>query len=640
MVWKESGKPFGEKPPSVDPIEIQTTMSSSASMFKSDALDHLAIIKISGMKQHCRLKDVDRIVCCSNSLLQSSSSNQQGYDEQMGSFVTTNVGNYAARTAWYTYLHVLVLMGFLSLSLNGAAGAIRTILYSQFVLSDNNIEHHAFVKFQSGILVPKTSTSSNMSKAHPPELKKFMDKKLSLKLNGGRHVVGILRGFDPFMNLVVDETIENCKDGTQNNVGMVVIRGNSIIMLEALDREVVLHISHSSLMSSDRMKPRSRDLVVTIDFLQEAANTSLFNDNNAEDFFSSVVTVVLESWKGVGMKKEVRNQIASALERSWAGFGILSGAGGTFTAVGLASSMGGLNGTVGFMCGLWVISGRAIAVFPEPLECVIITVSYYTFGLYVSTNYVNELGIEKVEFRGSEPAFAWRARNHLGKTTPSSEIRTSIFPSFAVEYNKTSALATPLKRGKRPYITGFLPSSGNNNDRSSKLSQRSVSMPEKKVRLSSLSRSCGSPVFLSPSHRDGQLTSLDVTSQDGIRPPARARIHLSICSCAFGSFCLFGVKCSSEYLSENTRRTEPNEPNAIEQLSVFWDCSREVSYSPVDTFLTRSTENCYDIDQLPTHALDYATTEAGRILVECALTRNLPIDKHGQNSDRIVREKT
>ncbi|TFK04914.1 Small nuclear ribonucleoprotein G [Platysternon megacephalum] len=31
-----------------------------------------------------------------------------------------------------------------------------------------------------------------MSKAHPPELKKFMDKKLSLKLNGGQHVQGIL----------------------------------------------------------------------------------------------------------------------------------------------------------------------------------------------------------------------------------------------------------------------------------------------------------------------------------------------------------------------------------------------------------------------------------------------------------------
>ncbi|CAH1375061.1 LSM domain containing protein [Asbolus verrucosus] len=75
-----------------------------------------------------------------------------------------------------------------------------------------------------------------MSKAHPPELKKFMDKKLCLKLNGGRQVVGILRGFDPFMNLVVDESIEECRDGKKNNIGMVVIRGNSIVMLEALDR--------------------------------------------------------------------------------------------------------------------------------------------------------------------------------------------------------------------------------------------------------------------------------------------------------------------------------------------------------------------------------------------------------------------
>ncbi|KAL2723751.1 putative small nuclear ribonucleoprotein G [Vespula maculifrons] len=79
-----------------------------------------------------------------------------------------------------------------------------------------------------------------MSKAHPPELKKYMDKRLSpfftVKLNGGRHVIGILRGFDPFMNMVIDESVEECKDGTKNNIGMVVIRGNSVIMLEALDR--------------------------------------------------------------------------------------------------------------------------------------------------------------------------------------------------------------------------------------------------------------------------------------------------------------------------------------------------------------------------------------------------------------------
>lgn len=49
-----------------------------------------------------------------------------------------------------------------------------------------------------------------------------MDKKLSLKLNGGRCVQGILRGFDPFMNVVVDEGQEICKDGKKNDIGMVV----------------------------------------------------------------------------------------------------------------------------------------------------------------------------------------------------------------------------------------------------------------------------------------------------------------------------------------------------------------------------------------------------------------------------------
>ena len=75
-----------------------------------------------------------------------------------------------------------------------------------------------------------------MSKAHPPELKKFMEKKVCLKMNGGRQISGILRGFDPFMNLVVDESVEETKAGDRNTIGMVVVRGNSIILLEALER--------------------------------------------------------------------------------------------------------------------------------------------------------------------------------------------------------------------------------------------------------------------------------------------------------------------------------------------------------------------------------------------------------------------
>ncbi|XP_047602654.1 small nuclear ribonucleoprotein G-like isoform X2 [Lutra lutra] len=74
-----------------------------------------------------------------------------------------------------------------------------------------------------------------MNKAYPLELKEFMDKKLSWKLGGGRHGQGILWGFDLFMNLVIDECVEMANSGQQNNTGMVVIQGNSMIMLEDLE---------------------------------------------------------------------------------------------------------------------------------------------------------------------------------------------------------------------------------------------------------------------------------------------------------------------------------------------------------------------------------------------------------------------
>jgi hypothetical protein len=38
------------------------------------------------------------------------------------------------------------------------------------------------------------------------------------------------------MNLVVDDTVGVRTDGSKHNISMVVSRGNSIVMLEALDR--------------------------------------------------------------------------------------------------------------------------------------------------------------------------------------------------------------------------------------------------------------------------------------------------------------------------------------------------------------------------------------------------------------------
>jgi hypothetical protein len=46
--------------------------------------------------------------------------------------------------------------------------------------------------------------SAKMAKASGPDLTKYMDKLLSIKLNANRHVQGTLRGFDQFMNLVLE----------------------------------------------------------------------------------------------------------------------------------------------------------------------------------------------------------------------------------------------------------------------------------------------------------------------------------------------------------------------------------------------------------------------------------------------------
>ncbi|KAL1282993.1 putative small nuclear ribonucleoprotein G [Trichinella pseudospiralis] len=75
-----------------------------------------------------------------------------------------------------------------------------------------------------------------MSKAHPPELKKYMDKKMQLRLNGDRKISGVLRGFDPFMNMVIDEAVEHLKTGEQIMIGMVVVRGNSVTLMQILER--------------------------------------------------------------------------------------------------------------------------------------------------------------------------------------------------------------------------------------------------------------------------------------------------------------------------------------------------------------------------------------------------------------------
>lgn len=54
-----------------------------------------------------------------------------------------------------------------------------------------------------------------------PNLKAYLDKTVSLQLNKGRKVSGILRGYDQFMNVVLDAAVTE-EGSNPKDIGMVV----------------------------------------------------------------------------------------------------------------------------------------------------------------------------------------------------------------------------------------------------------------------------------------------------------------------------------------------------------------------------------------------------------------------------------
>mmetsp|Transcript_33861 Transcript_33861/g.40950 ORF Transcript_33861/g.40950 Transcript_33861/m.40950 type:complete len:126 (+) Transcript_33861:272-649(+) len=77
---------------------------------------------------------------------------------------------------------------------------------------------------------------------YPPgtALVEELDKKQLIMLRDGRKLIGILRSFDQFANLVLEEAVERIIVGEQYAdlpLGLYVIRGENVVLLGQIDPE-------------------------------------------------------------------------------------------------------------------------------------------------------------------------------------------------------------------------------------------------------------------------------------------------------------------------------------------------------------------------------------------------------------------
>jgi small nuclear ribonucleoprotein len=64
-------------------------------------------------------------------------------------------------------------------------------------------------------------------------LEKSIDKRISLLLKDNRILEGKLKGYDDYMNMVLEETEERTPD-QERRLGTVILRGNNVVSITAI----------------------------------------------------------------------------------------------------------------------------------------------------------------------------------------------------------------------------------------------------------------------------------------------------------------------------------------------------------------------------------------------------------------------
>ena len=62
-------------------------------------------------------------------------------------------------------------------------------------------------------------------------LDESINKKVLIKLKGGKTITGMLQGFDLHMNLLLDQSEEIPSEGDSKSLGSIVVRGDNVVMI-------------------------------------------------------------------------------------------------------------------------------------------------------------------------------------------------------------------------------------------------------------------------------------------------------------------------------------------------------------------------------------------------------------------------
>ena len=77
------------------------------------------------------------------------------------------------------------------------------------------------------------------------DLRNYMDLRVDLRMNGNRRIIGTMKGYDQYMNIVLDDAYELLKQSKQSKegkeqqnrpLGMIVIRGASVEFWQNVDK--------------------------------------------------------------------------------------------------------------------------------------------------------------------------------------------------------------------------------------------------------------------------------------------------------------------------------------------------------------------------------------------------------------------